>query len=347
MGLLTYSGIATKIRAMESRLFTPQQFQEMAALEDVRSAADYLKQQPAYANIFSGLDDTRLHRGYIEHLLTYSEYQDFARLYRFSNLAQRRFLDLYFMHYEITIIKQILHNVMGGIPQPMDLSDFQEFFDKHSSMDLVKLAQAKTLEELIAGLAGSSYHGLVSDLATETPLILSDYEIRLDLLYFKTMWKVKDKILTGKEREIIGHCFGSRLDLLNIQWIYRSKKYYQLSAAEIYTLLIPVRYKLKAEQICQMAEATSLDEFFGVLRTTHYGKIPETEWNGQPNVEMLYHQILNRIYESAGRRHPYSIAVLDAYLYSKEREIHKIIAAIEGIRYGLSPEEIIAMTEKQ
>ena len=35
MGLLTYSGITTKVRAMESRLLTPQQFQEMASLEGV------------------------------------------------------------------------------------------------------------------------------------------------------------------------------------------------------------------------------------------------------------------------------------------------------------------------
>ena len=66
MSLLTYSGITTKVRAMESRLFTEEQFREMAALEDVHSAADYLKQQPAYAGIFSGLDDSMLHRGNIE-----------------------------------------------------------------------------------------------------------------------------------------------------------------------------------------------------------------------------------------------------------------------------------------
>ena len=44
MGLLAYSGIATKIRAMESHLITEQQFRKMAMLEDVRSAADYFNQ---------------------------------------------------------------------------------------------------------------------------------------------------------------------------------------------------------------------------------------------------------------------------------------------------------------
>jgi V/A-type H+-transporting ATPase subunit C len=347
MGLITYSGIATKIRAMESRLFTPQQFREMAVLEDVRSAADYLKQQPAYADIFTRLNDNQLHRGNIEFLLTRSEYQDFARLYRFSGLSQRRFLDLYFMHYEINIIRRVLHNVMSGKPEAIDLSDFQQFFDRHSSIDLVKLAQAENLGEFAAELKGSSYDMLFSQSDPERPLSLTEYEIRLDLLYFNTMWKVKDKILTGQERKIIRHCFGSRLDLLNIQWIYRSKKYYRLPASDIYALLIPVKYKLRTEQIRRMAEAPSLEEFFSLLSATHYGKLPEAQWSGQPDVEGMYQQILNRIYNSTGRRYPYTIAVIDSYLYAKEREIRRIIATIEGIRYGLDPDAIIDMASKQ
>lgn len=46
MSLLTYSGITTKVRAMQSHLLSEEQFHEMAGLEDVRSAADYLKQLP-------------------------------------------------------------------------------------------------------------------------------------------------------------------------------------------------------------------------------------------------------------------------------------------------------------
>lgn len=69
MGLLAYSGITTKVRAMESRLLKPEQFRELAEQEDVRSAADYLKEQPAYAEVFDGLDDTKLHRGILSRFL--------------------------------------------------------------------------------------------------------------------------------------------------------------------------------------------------------------------------------------------------------------------------------------
>ena len=96
-----------------------------------------------------------------------------------------------------------------------------------------------------------------------------------------------------------------------------------------------------------MAEAASLHDFFAALRDTHYGKLPETDWNELPNLESLYHQILNQIYKGTGRRHPYSMAVLDSYLYAKELELQKIIAIIEVIRYGLNPNKIMDMVDKQ
>ncbi len=347
MSLLTYSGITTKVRAMESRLLTDGQFQEMAALENVRSAADYLKQQPAYTGIFADLDDSMLHRGYIEQILTQSEYRDFTKLYRFASLTQRKFLDLYFMHYEIEIIKRILRHVISHQTAILDLSMFQDFFDKHSAIDLVSLTEAENLQDLISRLEGSVYHGLLSRLADKEDTGVFDYELQLDLFYFRSVWNVKTKVLTKAEQKVLSECFGCRLDLTNIQWIYRSKKYYTLPEADIYALLIPVRYRLKADQVRRMVEAATLDEFYQALKDTPYGKLPDLNLDEKPDVELLYHQILNRIYNNTSRKNPYSIAVLDSYLYFKELEMRKIITTLEGIRYGLGSNDINALVAKQ
>lgn len=347
MSLLTYSGITTKVRAMESRLLTDGQFREMAELEDVRSAADYLKQQPAYEEIFSNLDDTKLHRGYLEQILTQSEYRDFTKLYRFASLTQRKFLDLYFMHYEIDIIKQILRHVINHQTAILDLSMFQDFFNKHSAIDLVALAESENLQDFISRLEGSAYHALLIRLTDNDRVSVFDYELQLDLFYFKSIWNVKTKVLSKKEQKILAECFGCRLDLLNIQWIYRSKLYYSLPEADIYALLIPVRYRLKTPQVKQLVEAANLEEFYQVLKNTAYGRFPDMDLDGSPDVELLYHQILNRIYNNTSRKYPYSIAVLDSYLYFKELEMQKIITTLEGIRYGLSANEISALVAKQ
>ena len=49
--LLSYSGLTTKIRAMQSRLLTDDQYRELAELKSVPQAVAYLKQQPAYEAI--------------------------------------------------------------------------------------------------------------------------------------------------------------------------------------------------------------------------------------------------------------------------------------------------------
>ena len=347
MSLLTYSGMTTKVRAMESRLFTEQQFCEMAALEDVHSAADYLKQQPAYADFFAGLDDSMLHRGNIERLLTFSLYRDFASLYRFGSLKQRRFLDLYFMHYEIDIIKRVLRHVYNQQATDMNLSEFKDFFEKHSAIDLVALSQSKSLEEFINGLKGSIYYDLLSRLAENGKTSCFDYELQLDLFYFKSLWKTKAKLLSKKEQKILDECFGCKIDLLNIQWMYRATQYYHLPTEEIYSLLIPIRYRLKPNQIQKLAEASTKEEFLTAASQTVYGRLEETSLLENPDTDGLHRRIMNRIYNTSGRKYPYSIAILDSYLYFKEREMRRIITTIEGIRYGLNTSEIIGLAAKQ
>lgn len=346
-GLSAYSGITTKVRAMKSQFFSDTELRAVASQESVADAVDYLKSFPSYQQIFSGLEGDTLHRGVIEQRLNLSLYQDFAKLYRFSNLSQRKFLDLYFMHYEISILKKCLRNTLDHRDFDFDLSLFQEFFDKHSKLDLMKLSGTENLSELIANLDGSPYYDLLTHLSDTSEPNLFDYEMLLDLMYFKTMWKNKSKFLSGSEQKILSQCFGSRLDMLNIQWIYRSKKYYRLQAADIYALLIPVQYRLKKEEIIKLAESGSLEEFYAVLQTTFYGGLELADLQEQPDLEDLYEQVLNRIHRITSQRNPYSIASLNSYLYFKELEIGRIITVIESIRYGVEPDTICSYIIKK
>ena len=79
--LLEYSGIVTKTRAMEAKLLTPAQFEEIASLHNVPEVVEYLKKETAYADILEELAPEQLHRGSIEKILTRSLYRDYAKLY--------------------------------------------------------------------------------------------------------------------------------------------------------------------------------------------------------------------------------------------------------------------------
>ena len=56
--LLSYSGISTKIRAMQSKLTSEEQILEILELSSVPQVAAYLKKTPEYSEIWASLDET-------------------------------------------------------------------------------------------------------------------------------------------------------------------------------------------------------------------------------------------------------------------------------------------------
>ena len=78
--LLSYSGISTKIRAMQSKLTSEEQILEILELSSVPQVAAYLKKTPEYSEIWASLDETTSHRGLLEKSLKASIFQKYTSL---------------------------------------------------------------------------------------------------------------------------------------------------------------------------------------------------------------------------------------------------------------------------
>ena len=338
--LLSYSGLTTKIRAMQSRLLTDDQYRELAELKSVPQAVTYLKQQPAYEAILDSLSEEALHRGKIEQLLVNSIYRDFTKIYQFSNMEQRKFLNLYFGRYEVSIMKECLNKIFDHRDVNLDLSLFKPFFDKHSQLDINLLTASRSIEEFVSHLRGTSYHQPLTALSgLETPTLF-DYEMALDLSYFSAIWKTKDKILSKKNLEEITKAYGNKFDLLNLQWIYRAKKYYHMLPPDIYSMTIPIHYRIKVEEFKTLVETPTLEQFEAEVEKTYYaGKYNYMQTD--KTLEQMYRDCLRKFYLTDKRNDPYSIAIVNTYLFLKEEEIYKLTTALECIRYGLTKGETL------
>ncbi|MDO5423178.1 MAG: V-type ATPase subunit [Eubacteriales bacterium] len=337
--LFAYSGTTTKIRAMKSRLLTDSDYRDLSAMKTVTDALVYLKKKPGYDKLFANRDERTLHRNEIEIILIKSVYADFRKLYRFSSADQRKFLDVYFGRYETAMLKSCMRRLFDHQSITFYTGSFREFFEKHSALDLEKLSTSRTLEEFVENLNGSRYYApLKRVLALPSPT-LWDFGMALDLFYFQWMWEQKDSVLKDKESQaFFMDAYGAKIDLLNLQWIYRSRKYFQMPPAQIYAMVIPVQYRLKKEDIQALAEAGTPEAFRQALARTWYGRhfdalTPET-------LSQAYMQIRHRIQTDNARKEPYSVATVISYLFEKEHEIDRLTTALEGIRYGLAPEEI-------
>lgn len=336
-GLLAYSGLTTKIRAMQSRLLTEAQYSAIVQLPSVADAAEYLKRIPAYDQVLADMGEEDLHRGKIERRLRRSIYADFTKIYRFSNGEQRKFLDLYFKRYEIAMIKNWLNRLLDYGAVQLEPTGMEEFFHKHSDLDLERLSSSSTVEEFISNLKGSDYYAPLMRLQHMERPTLFDYEMAIDLYYFGQIWKQKDKFLKKKDLEEITLAYGSKFDIINIQWIYRCKKYYRMDSANIYALLIPVHYRMTPQLITRLVEAENMDQFDSLMKQTYYGQ--KYEHFSSADLDNLYVFVMKRILSTESRRNPYSIATLYCYLYFKDHEVQRLTIALECVRYRVDPAE--------
>lgn len=165
---------------------------------------------------------------------------------------------------------------------------------RHSKLDLEKLTQANTIEEFVNSLKGTEYYSPLSKIGEEYTPLLFDYGMALDQYYFANIWSVKDKLFKKENLQEIIKAYGNKFDMLNLQWIYRSRRYYHMAPADIYALLIPVHYKLSHKEITALVEAADNEEFRRVLDTTAYKKRYPELAPGEPG----------RILHSESQEHP-------------------------------------------
>lgn len=338
--LMSYSGIVTKIKAMQSKLLTEKDFDTIAGMTSVLEAIEYLKGKPAYEEYLNQMDVSLYHRGNVEKMLFQSLYNDYTKIYRFAGIEQKKFLKLYWKRYEVDLINYCLRIVFNHYEVPFDLNYKKQFFDRYSDLSIDQLITSKNVDELVENLKETEYYETLKKICDSQETTLFDYDLALDLYYFSIMWKREKKILKGKELEVFTRDCGTKIDLINLQWIYRAKKYYHMTPVEIYVMTIPIHYRLRMEEFQKLVEAPTIEEFLKIVEETRYaGKY---KFEDGRTLERLYKDTLKHLYLTDRKKNPYSIAAINTYLFLKEEEIDKLTTALECIRYGLTKSETLA-----
>ncbi len=338
--LMKYSAISAKVMAMRAKLLTEQDYAQIAEMKSVPEVVEFLKGKPAYASWLDEMDPALYHREDVEKMLTQSLYADFTRLYRFSGQEQKTFLKVYWKRYEVELINYCLRIVFNHYHRPFDLDYKKEFFDRYSKLSIDRLITSKDVNELVDNLAGTEYYDLLKRVRDSGNAQLVDYDLALNLYYFSTMWKKDRKVLSGTDLEIFTRDYGTRIDLLNMQWVYRAKKYYHMEPAQIFAMIIPIHYKFKAADLRDLVNAESDAAFERVLEGNYYFKRYARLIDGR-KLEQIYQDIMQYLFMKDLQNHPYSFACVNTYLFLKEREVDKLTTALECVRYGLTSGETL------
>ena len=156
-GLLEYSGLATKIKAMDAKLLTYEDYLELAEQETIGNVVAYLKKFDAYQTVFGDRSEELLRRNQVEQLLRSTIYIDYKKIYHFSKMNQKLFLKAYFKRYEIAIIKMCLRLQFGHGELEEKPTSFMGEFEKTMSIKIDTLIGAASTDDLVNNLIGTDY----------------------------------------------------------------------------------------------------------------------------------------------------------------------------------------------
>ena len=331
-----YSAVSAKTKAMFGKCFKKSDFETLVTKSSVNDVCAYLKNETFYRDIFADVDENSVHRGLIEEQLWIKLDNEYNKIYNFVDNEKKVILDFLFIRKEVDYLKHSIRNLFNRekAPVPEPVSDF---FEKRTKINIQKCVKAKSLDDFIKACENTVYYEYMK----RVKAVNSDYfsiAMGLDLLYYENYWK-RIKQLSGRERRAMEKFVGSQIDMMNIIWIYRSKEYFKFSNEQIYTCLIPVRYRLSEELIKKLVNTKTGEGIISILDKTVYKSLFKRISEGF-YVDENYRRIMYKIARSTFTTASDTIAGSCAYLDMKEFEILNIIRVIEGIRYGINPEAI-------
>lgn len=335
-GLLAYSGLVTKTKAMHGGLLSEEELIRLSEYETVEEIITFLREYGSYAPIYQSHEEIA-HRAQVEAVIDDSLYSDYGKLYRFANGQQRRGLEIIFLRYEINVLKNCLKSVCQGEGEK-NLSYLNLFFAEHAGFDTEAVTEAKNMTELLQALSGTGYEAFFRRLQEHPDMTYADYAIQLDILYYRLAWKRKDKLKERGMREIYTKVLGTEIDWQNIMWMYRSKRFYGRKTADIYADMIPIRYRLKKAEQKELLETENLEEFVQILGRCAY--FTERDAVVKLGDEITFRRIMDQTYRKVCQKYPMSLASILMYLYEKENEIDVLTTILEGVRYRIPARDI-------
>ncbi len=332
-----------KAKHMAAQCLTAEEYKALTRRRTVLEVVATLQNHPYFSKTLGGISQTNPHREQIEQALSKDLFYKFEKLMRYC--AKDGHFGAYFIvRCEIDEILQKLRLMGVGFSEQYILQ-MPGFLLSKTKLPLLKLAEAKTHEEVCSLLAGTPYFKIMQSVVPKQgeKTDYTKYEHAFESFFYDYVFKKIDEDISGKAAKETKILFSYRAEIYNLDVIFRAKAFYSkiYNYSELTNLLLPHYGVLKKKEILKLAAAKDLDEFLHIYASSKAAKI-----YGERSADFLNEKGTKpfiALRNKAQKMLHFSIVpetVLAALLCFADIERSNIVTVIEGVRYGLEPEKI-------
>lgn len=332
---MAYDAVNTKIVTQKGRLLDERKFEKMMECTTVEQVTEMLFTQYGINEHVNHTKLSDLHRDDLETLLNSYKATTIEDILHYFSGPYRDFMQVLLMEYEIYDIVLILRMIARG----ENAEEIEAHFvhsENYSDLPYDKLASSKSVPQFIENLKNTRYYIALKTLTSSDALKREFHiEMKLQLLYYKTLLKRTEK-LNSVDKTIAAEFIGLRIDFLNIQWIYRAKKNYNIPPEQMLIYCLQGGRKLGFDRLRKLCYAKSIDEIKQLskqyLRVDIFTSDHGIEIDR--NIDQAIFKFIKR------KKYEGSIGTVLSYVYILGSAIRQFIAITEGIRYKMPREHL-------
>ena len=329
------NAVTAKARAVHGKLLTKDDYIVLIHKGTIPAAVAYLKTKPLYASVFADTDEAVIRRAQTEFLINKNVFDNYLRICRFSVDIKKGVSTFLIRQLEAEqLIKAVTAVQLGQ--QDGFITAFPEYISESLAFDPMELGRAKTLSDTAAAIKGTMYHRPLLPLLTAPEPDINRIVTTINVCYIKWAFEQINAYEKGSSRERIKDFFLRKVDTDNLLMCLRMKSAFGLDAARISELMIPYHKRLRQSMVDDALKSSepvsALSALFVRTRLAAAGgsDIPEVNI-GLADFRYFRHRLAVSTNETESL---YSLMMLF------RAESTNLCRIMEGLRYGLPPEEI-------
>ena len=334
------NAILAKIKAMYGKRITPAQYNDMLHKLSIPELASYLKNNTHYRDVMESVNTATIHRGQLETIIKKDLYQSILRLGRYLPGQREQYMQFFVGQLEIEQLVMCVGQFdLEGETELV--SDIPGFLIPLLSFDVMALATVETPRQLLSLLEGGPYYKTVE------PFVQSEnkeFDVAgctraLRQQYYDNLFAGIDSEYKGRTRQEMRDIISTNVELFNITNIYRLKVFFHYEPEKIRPLLIKNPGSRISERFMEaLIQAPDGDRFTQLISQSKY----KNYFDQNDFLYIEYHTSyikynLNRRHISFATKAPTAFL---AFLILGGIEGENLTHIIEGIRYGVAPEDI-------
>jgi len=331
---ISYETVITKIKSKKGHILKKEDWETILEFSTVEQLTDFLKNKSEMKKAFQDLNHNDIRRDSLETILGIYKTIEIEQILHYCSGPYKEFLVTLLMENEISDISLILRK----ISRSEELKGIEERFvhsENYTQLNYNKLLASRSVVEFTENLRGSPYYLGLKTLTNEDAIKREFHiEMKLQVVLYKNLLKKAEK-LSEDDIKTVKEIIGFKIDLENIQWIYRAISFYDISPEEMLIYSLEGGNKITYSRLKKLCYVKTKEEFKSLVRDYMNFDLFKGVSDSTTDIGIDYNV------NSFLKKNNYdNIGAVISYIYKLGIIIDDLTCIIEGIKYKVPKEKL-------